>query len=71
MEVNGQLHALAVLPPWKEPLVPKDRRLGGPQGWTGCIGRVSQPCQEMNPGYPAHSLVSILTELPWFYMVDM
>jgi hypothetical protein len=31
MEVSGQLHAPAALPPEKEPQVPLDRMLGGPQ----------------------------------------
>jgi hypothetical protein len=30
MEVSGQLHVPAALPPGKEPLVSLDRRLGGP-----------------------------------------
>jgi len=37
MEVRCQLHATAALPPGKEPLVPIERRLGGPLelgGWT-------------------------------------
>jgi hypothetical protein len=31
MEVSGQLHAPAALPPGKESLLQLDRRLGGPQ----------------------------------------
>jgi len=31
MEMSGQRHALAALPPGNEPPVPIDRRLGGPQ----------------------------------------
>jgi hypothetical protein len=31
MEVSGWLHALTALPSVKEPLVPLDRRLDGPQ----------------------------------------
>jgi hypothetical protein len=31
MEVSGQLHAQAALPPGKSPWYPLDRRLGGPQ----------------------------------------
>jgi hypothetical protein len=38
MEVSGQLHALAYLPPGKEPLVTLDRRLGGPQSRSGRCG---------------------------------
>jgi hypothetical protein len=33
--VSGQLHASVALPPEKEPLVPIDRRLGGPQCQSG------------------------------------
>jgi hypothetical protein len=33
MEMSGQLHSPAALPPRKEPLVP--RRLGGPQNRSG------------------------------------
>jgi len=36
MEVSGQLHIAAALPPGKEPLIPLDRRLGGPQSRSGC-----------------------------------
>jgi hypothetical protein len=35
MEVSGQLHAPAALPPGKEPQVPLDRRLDGPQRRSG------------------------------------
>jgi len=31
MEVSGQFHDSAALPPGKEPLLPMDRRLGEPQ----------------------------------------
>ena len=43
-------------------LYPLDRRLGGPQSWCG---RRTCPCQESNPNHPAHTLVTILTELSW------
>jgi len=46
MGVSGQLHAPAALPPGKEPLVPIDRRLGGPQSRFGHSGgevKNSQP----------------------------
>jgi len=33
--VSGQLHASAALPAGKEPPVPLDRRLGGPQSQSG------------------------------------
>jgi len=68
MEVSGQLHVQAALPPWKEPLVPLDRRLGGPQDWSGRDGDgryvLLCPCLESNPGRPASKLVTILTEIP-------
>jgi hypothetical protein len=35
MEVGGQFHAPAALPPGKEPRYPLDRRLGGPQSRSG------------------------------------
>jgi hypothetical protein len=38
MEVSGQLHAPAALPPGKAPRYPMDRRLGGPQSWSGRRG---------------------------------
>jgi hypothetical protein len=35
MELSGQLHAPAALPPGKEPWYPLDKRLGGPQSPSG------------------------------------
>jgi hypothetical protein len=35
MEVSGQLHAPAALPPGKSPWYPLDRRLSGPQSHSG------------------------------------
>jgi hypothetical protein len=40
MEVSGQLHALAALPPGKSPRYPFYRRLGGPQSRSGRYGKV-------------------------------
>jgi hypothetical protein len=37
-EVSGQLHDPVALPTEKEPPVPIDRRLGGPQSRSGCCG---------------------------------
>jgi hypothetical protein len=37
--VSGQLHAPAAFPREKSPLYPLDRRLGGPQSWSGCCGK--------------------------------
>jgi hypothetical protein len=68
MEVSGQLHAPATLPPGKNPCCPLDRRLEGPQSWSGRGGEEKNshhcPCQELKPCGPARSLVTILTELP-------
>jgi hypothetical protein len=55
MEVSGQLHSPAALPPGKEPLVyPLDRRLGGPQSRSGrgVEEKNSQPPPEIEPQYP-------------------
>jgi hypothetical protein len=38
MEVNGQRHAPATLPPRKCPWYTSDRRLGGPQSRSGRCG---------------------------------
>jgi hypothetical protein len=58
MEVSGQLHATAALPP--EETAPGTHWIGG------CLGpragpdamvqrKISCPCRESNPGRPAHS----------------
>jgi len=54
MEASGQLHALAVLPPGKEALVPIGRRLCGLQGRSGrgAEEKNSQTRQESNPRTP-------------------
>jgi hypothetical protein len=54
MEVSGQLHAPAALPPEKETLVPLDRRLGGPQSHSGHGGeeKNSQPPPGIEPQNP-------------------
>jgi hypothetical protein len=51
MEVSGQPHAPTALPPVKEPLVPLDRRLGGPQSCCGRGGeeKKSQPPPGIEP----------------------
>jgi len=39
MEVSGQLHVPAALPPGEDPQHPLDRRLGGgPRSWSGRSG---------------------------------
>jgi hypothetical protein len=60
MEVSSQLHAPAALPPGKDPLVPLDRRLDGPQSRSerGGLEKNSQPQPEIepqNPDRPTHS----------------
>jgi hypothetical protein len=49
MEVSGQLHAPAALPPRKEPLYLLYWRLGGPQNRSGRSGeeKNSQPLPEI------------------------
>jgi hypothetical protein len=71
MKVSGQFHAPAVLrpsPPGKSSWYPSDRRLVRLQNRFGRRGEEKAshhcPCQEFNPGRPARSLVSTLTELP-------
>jgi hypothetical protein len=48
------------------PRYPSDRRLGEPYSRYGRGGeeKISHHCREFNPGRPARSLVSILTEQP-------
>jgi hypothetical protein len=69
MEAFGQLHAPAALPKKKSPQYLMDRKLGGLRKQSGRSGEEKNsfhcPCRESNAGRPAHSLVSILTELPW------
>jgi hypothetical protein len=51
-------------PQEKSPRYPLDRRPGGPQSRFGRCGKENKSsCRESNPGYPAHSVVAILTEL--------
>jgi hypothetical protein len=71
MEVSGQLHVPAALPPGKSPWYPLDRKLGGPQSRSGRGGeeKNSQPppgMEPLNPHRPARSLVAIPTELSRF-----
>jgi hypothetical protein len=61
MEVSGQLHAPAALPPGKEPRYPLDRRLGGPKSCSGRGGeeKNSQPLLEI---YNRYSSVDIVVD---------
>jgi hypothetical protein len=55
MDVSGQLHAPAALPPGKEPWYPLDRRLGGSQSRSGRGGeeKNSQQLPVLEPpSYP-------------------
>ena len=49
---GGQLRALALLPPGKEPWYPLNRRLGGPQSWSGSYREQKHflPLQDSNSG---------------------
>jgi hypothetical protein len=50
VEVSGQFHAPAALPPGKELRYPLDRRLGGPQSRSGRGGeKNSQPPLGIEP----------------------
>jgi hypothetical protein len=60
MEVSGQLHAPAALPPGKSLWYPLDRRLGGPQSRSGRGGEEKNPqlppgIEHYNPDRPARS----------------
>jgi hypothetical protein len=59
MELNGQLHAPAPLPPGKSPRYPLDR-LGGLQSHSGHGGeeKIPSPCRESNSGTPIVQLVA-------------
>jgi len=55
-------------PQGMSPWYPLDRKLSGPQSWSGCGGEEKKvhhwPCQELNPDHAVRSLISMLTELP-------
>jgi hypothetical protein len=65
MEVSGQLHVPAALPPEKEPLVPLDRRLGKPHSRSGSGGedKNSQPLLWLEPPIIHPVLQRYTTEL--------
>jgi hypothetical protein len=68
MEVSGQLHAPADLPPGKCPCNPLDMRLGGPQSRSGRGGEEKNPSprRESNPRNTSIEPVAqrYTTELP-------
>jgi hypothetical protein len=45
MEVGGQSHSPAASPPRKEMLYPFYRRVGGPQGRSGRVRKMSTPTE--------------------------
>ena len=47
---------------WNETRYPLCRRLGGPQGWSGRVRKISPP-QDPNPGSFSPQQVAIPTEL--------
>jgi len=67
--MNGQLHTSGRFTPKKRapPPYPLSRMLSGHHGRCerGSEETNTRPCRESNPGTPARSLVTILTELPW------
>jgi hypothetical protein len=52
MGVGGQNHALAALP-LGQTRYPLYRRLGGPQGWSGWVRKISPPTGIQSPDFPA------------------
>jgi hypothetical protein len=74
MEVSGQLHAPAALPPGKEPPVPIEKG-----GWVGprvgldAVKRKILHCRESNPGRPARSpsLYRLPAYFPYFEKVQV
>jgi len=66
MELIGELHGPAALPPGYEVPVPTGREAGwAPEpDWTRWrIEKNPCPCQESNPGLPVRCLVTIMTGL--------
>jgi hypothetical protein len=65
MEVSGQLHAPAVLPPKKESMVPTGLDAGWARAGLGAVGKrkISCPCRQSNPGRRARRPSPLSTEL--------
>jgi len=44
-----------------------DKRVGGPPSQSGCGGEEKNHCPhwKSNPGFPPHTLVTVLTALSW------
>jgi hypothetical protein len=74
MEVSGQLHDPAALPPGKRPWCPLDRRLGGPQSRSGRDGEKKnyQPPLGLEPPIIQPVVRTYTTELSrLLYWVDL
>jgi hypothetical protein len=67
MEVSGQFHVPADLPPGKEPPVSLDRRLSGPQSHSRRRGeeKNSQPLPGLKPPIIQPVAQRYTTELSW------
>jgi len=60
--VGGQRHTPAALPPGKTPC-PLYRRLGGPQGWSGQVRKISPP-----PGFDTRTVQpNLITRMEIYY----
>jgi hypothetical protein len=74
MGVSGQRHAPAALYPWgKDPRYPLERRLGGPQSWSGHRGQWKNHLllPEMKPGQVCsrtHYWLSYPSSITWYKM---
>jgi hypothetical protein len=53
--MGGQRHPPAALPPGKETRYPLYRRLGGPQGWSGRVRKISLPTGIRSSDLPSRS----------------
>jgi len=60
--VGGQCHVPTPIPPGKTQY-PLYRRLGGPQGWSGWVQKISPP-PELDP-WTVQLVASHYTELSW------
>ena len=67
--VGGQGHASAALPPGKT-RYPLYRRLGGPQGRSGRVRKISPPNRNSIPGSSSPQRVAIPTELTRYSVYD-
>ena len=65
MGVGGQCHAPAALPPGKETCYPLYRRLGGPQGWSGRVRKISP-----TPGFDPRTVQPVVISYTNFAFPD-